>query len=76
MSEVPTLTFSRSLYSEKGIDAALAAYSETVTAEKKVIGSDIIVAFYDEDVDTELLDSFSNHVLFETIRSRNSTQAG
>ena len=66
-----TLTFSRSLYRLDGIEAAAVAYAELATITVTDGEDEIVVAFAAPHPDLpadQLLDSFSNHALFETIR--------
>ena len=66
-----TLTFSRSLYRVDGIESAAAAYAELATITVTAGESEIVVDFTETHADfsaDQLLDAFSNHALFETIR--------
>ncbi len=74
------LSFHRSLYPVDAVQSAVAAYAELATFAVDVGHDRTTVTITDVDADfadqaDEFADSFCNHALFETIRSRRGTDA-
>ena len=70
-----TLSFSRSLYAPEAVDEAVAAYARLARFEVALAEHEIRVTVADPraEVAAQLVDAFSNHVLFATIvRSRSA----
>lgn len=63
------LRFARSLYARDAVDRAAAAYAGLMNTKVVEEGDDLVVRV-DEETTSEVLDSFANHVLFETVRLR------
>ena len=61
--------FDRQLYSAEAIENTVGAYDHLAKITVEVEGQDIVVRFEDEDPQHAevLVDSFCNHVLYETI---------
>ena len=74
-----TLTFSRSLYRIDGIEAAAAAYAELARITVTPGESEIVVDFAEPHPELpaeQLVDSFCNHALFETVRLHRADVGG
>ncbi len=63
--------FARSLYLQAAVAASAAAYAEVARIEVAEEGEDYVAVFHaDEPLDADVIDSFANHVLAETVARR------
>jgi hypothetical protein len=70
-----TITLSRSLYSPDAVTRAIAAYASLAKLDVSV-GDDAIevrISEPDPDVEDVLADELCNHILFETIKERGTS---
>lgn len=68
--------FARSLYLHAAVAASAAAYAEVARIEVAEEGENYVAVFHaEEPLEDDVIDSFANHVLAETIARRSAPGA-